>query len=173
MKIGNTKNKGFTLIELLVVIAIIGLLATVVSVNVGGSKGKARDARRLEDLSQLRLVLEMYHIQNEFYPWDGTVACDLISVNGQSDPLTAVLVGGGFMSDGITDPEIASGCVYYYGTPSWWWSCSKSYQLEMRFETKQGAAQAAKAGGECWDYSGEYNWGSGVCAGYNCAFSPP
>ncbi len=173
-KLSGSRKKGFTLIELLVVIAIIGLLASIVLVSMGGTRGKARDARRLQDLHQLRLALDMYYNQYEFYPSDGTVACnDFVQVNGQNDALTVALRNAGIVSGGLTDPEVGSGCVYFYGTPSWWWSCSRLYQLEMRFETQQGAAQAAQAGGDCWDYSGGYNWGSGDCAGYNCAFPSP
>lgn len=39
------KNKGFTLIELLVVVAIIGILATVVTASLNGSREKSRIAK--------------------------------------------------------------------------------------------------------------------------------
>lgn len=67
----NEKNyliKGFTLIELLVVIAIIGLLSSVVLVSLGTARMKARDARRISDLRQIRLALEFYYDENGTYP---------------------------------------------------------------------------------------------------------
>jgi prepilin-type N-terminal cleavage/methylation domain-containing protein len=42
------KNKAFTLIELLVVIAIIGVLASIVLVNLSGAQEKARIAKTLQ-----------------------------------------------------------------------------------------------------------------------------
>ncbi len=53
-------KKGFTLIELLVVIAIIGLLSSVVLASLNSSRIKARDARRISDLHQIQLALELY-----------------------------------------------------------------------------------------------------------------
>ena len=52
--------RGFTLIELLVVIAIIGVLATVVLASLNTARRKSRDARRLSDVKQIQLALELY-----------------------------------------------------------------------------------------------------------------
>lgn len=55
------KNKrGFTLIELLVVIAIIGILASVVLASLNTAREKSRDAKRISDVKQLQLALELY-----------------------------------------------------------------------------------------------------------------
>lgn len=60
--------RGFTLIELLVVIAIIGILATIVMVSLNTARSKARDARRVSDIRQLQLALQMYYDANGSYP---------------------------------------------------------------------------------------------------------
>ena len=53
-------ERGFTLIELLVVIAIIGLLSSVVLASLNTARKKGRDARRLADIAQLQVALELY-----------------------------------------------------------------------------------------------------------------
>lgn len=68
--VNTCKNKnryGFTLIELLVVIAIIGLLASVVLVSMQGVRLKARDARRQQDLSQIKLAIELSYNKTGSY----------------------------------------------------------------------------------------------------------
>jgi len=63
------KNKGFTLIELLVVIAIIGLLSSIVLASLNSARKKSRDARRVADIKQIQVALEMYFdANNGSYP---------------------------------------------------------------------------------------------------------
>ena len=55
-----SKSKiGFTLIELLVVIAIIGVLASIVLASLNNARRKSRDARRITDVKQIQLALEL------------------------------------------------------------------------------------------------------------------
>ncbi len=62
------RQKGFTLIELLVVIAILGLLATIVAVSLTSARARARDARRVSDIRQIELALELYYAAHQEYP---------------------------------------------------------------------------------------------------------
>jgi len=62
------KSKGFTLIELLVVIAIIGILSSVVLASLNSAREKSRDAKRVSDIKQLQLALELYFDSNSAYP---------------------------------------------------------------------------------------------------------
>ncbi len=69
------KNHGFTLIELLVVIAVIGILASVVLASLNSARGKARDAKRIADLAEMRKAIEFYYDDRGYYPpsrcgWD-------------------------------------------------------------------------------------------------------
>lgn len=61
-------KKGFTLIELLVVIAIIGILASIVLASLNSARIKSRDARRVADIKQIQLALELYFDANGSYP---------------------------------------------------------------------------------------------------------
>jgi len=61
-------NKAFTLIELLVVIAIIGVLSTLSVVAFNSARSKARDSRRLSDIHNIHLALEMYYDDFGAYP---------------------------------------------------------------------------------------------------------
>lgn len=51
--------KGFTLIELLVVISVIGMLASIVLVSLGPARARARDAKRVSDIRQISLAMEL------------------------------------------------------------------------------------------------------------------
>jgi len=69
MKIFLRNKKGFTLIELLVVVAIISLLSSIVFASVNTARAKTRNAKRKEDLVQVRTALELYaNDHNGLYP---------------------------------------------------------------------------------------------------------
>src|SRR3989339_141402 len=46
------KNKGFTMVEILVVVAILGIIISMVGVNLFGARTGARDTKRISDLNQ-------------------------------------------------------------------------------------------------------------------------
>lgn len=55
-------RKGFTLIEMLVVVAVIGLLSSVILNALGPAKDKAKDARIMQEVNQVRSLAEtMYN----------------------------------------------------------------------------------------------------------------
>lgn len=89
------KDKGFTLVELLVVIAIIGTLATLLLLQLGGARAKARDSKRVSDIAQIRTAIEQYFDDNAgTYPQ--------LNLYDVSDPLRPYL-GTGRMT-ATTDP---------------------------------------------------------------------
>ena len=50
------------------VIAIIGILATIATISLSNTRGKARDAKRLADVKQMQTALEIYFNDNQRYP---------------------------------------------------------------------------------------------------------
>ena len=93
-------EKGFTLVELMVVIVIIGLLATVVVINVAPATDRAALTKVKADISTLEQGMEMYRLNNMRYPAGG-------------EGLQA-LVGGGFVKRMPNDPW---GNPYRYRAP--------------------------------------------------------
>lgn len=61
-------KNGFTLVELLVVISIISLLANITLASLNTARSKARDAKRIYDLSQLQSALALYYNVAGKYP---------------------------------------------------------------------------------------------------------
>jgi len=110
------KKRGFTLIELLVVIAIIGILSSVVLASLNSARSKSRDAKRISDIKQLQLALELSFDDNNNYP-------TAISV--------ANLVTPGYIAAIPTDPS--TGAAYQYAALGSGSTCS-SYHLAATLE---------------------------------------
>lgn len=107
---------GFTLIELLVVIAIIGILSSVVLASLNSARKKGRDARRIADIKQLQLALELYYDANSQYP---------------SSTTAAALVDTGYIATLPADPQ--TGLPYTYAALGS--SACTSYHLGANLET--------------------------------------
>ena len=65
------KRAGFTLVEMMVTIVIIGLLATVVIINVLPSQDKAMIGKARADLATLENALEQYRLDMLAFPTTG------------------------------------------------------------------------------------------------------
>jgi prepilin-type N-terminal cleavage/methylation domain-containing protein len=62
------RKKGFSLIELLVAVSIIAALMAFTMSNLLGARERARDAKKKEELSQLKNALRMYYNDYQRYP---------------------------------------------------------------------------------------------------------
>ena len=136
------RSKGFTLIELLVVIAIIGLLASIILASLNTAQQKGRDARRISDLKEIQLALELYYDANSTYPIQGSA----LSATPTGANIPSALVPT-YISQMPTDPsQPASGASPYY------------YQ----YESLQTDGVTACTTGSCPDYAVvahlEANW---------------
>ncbi|MDE2213040.1 MAG: prepilin-type N-terminal cleavage/methylation domain-containing protein [Patescibacteria group bacterium] len=105
----NFKARGFTLIELLVVIAIIAILASIILASLNTARSKSRDARRVSDLQQVALALELYNNDNNGYP--------SVSAASNISALSSALVPN-YISAMPSDPTNSGTYVYLYASLS-------------------------------------------------------
>lgn len=63
-----SEEDGFTLVELMVVLVIIGLLATIVIINVMPAADRAAVTKARADIATLEQGIEMYRLDNQRYP---------------------------------------------------------------------------------------------------------
>ncbi len=144
-----TRSTGFTLVELLVVIAIIGILASIILASLSTARAKGRDAKRISDIKEIQLALELYYDANSNYP---------MNIYGSPSPL----VSQGYISVMPVDPSYGtctdgsqSGCYKYVvlNSTNCGIGCSSgtSYHLAATLETTnpsatQNAAEACPIG---------------------------
>jgi general secretion pathway protein G len=115
------KSNGFTLIELLVVIAIIGLLSSMSVYAINITRMKARDARRLANMTQLQKAVELYYNERGIYPstggswWGEGSPCygnhDYSGSNGWIPNLAPEFMGN---LPGDPKPNLGAGRCYLY-----------------------------------------------------------
>jgi len=61
-------NRAFSLVELLVVISVIAVLSAVLMPNFVGSRERARDAKKIQELDSLKSALRSYYNDYQAYP---------------------------------------------------------------------------------------------------------
>ena len=124
------------------VIAIIGLLASIVLVSLNTARQKARDSRRLSDLRQVALALELYYDNNNnAYP---LITAGCTSANWQNQ-MTTALEGGGYMTEVPIDP--LNGATYWYAYSSTL-TTGAEYVLKARLELAGNPAFVTDVDGE-------------------------
>jgi prepilin-type N-terminal cleavage/methylation domain-containing protein len=163
-----SKNKGFTLIELLVVIAIIGLLSSVVLASLNTARAKARDAKRLSDMSQMQTALEFYYDSFGRYPNSDNAGCggwDSSGAPTAAPSFITPLVLNNFLSN-LSDPSINNACgnyaYYRYSAGSYGCDASKGayYVLGVRDMESTGNPHPSSLGWSCpsRNWQREFDW---------------
>ena len=123
------KRLAFTLIELIVVVAIMGILTAVVTVSYSGINARGRDAQRINDLTQLKLVLSTYY--NAQTPTVYVTSVSVATLNGTSDPLTTTLVPGYIRAIPL-DPSNTGSYLYKYQSLN----SAKNFKMTATLENK-------------------------------------
>ncbi len=124
-----SRTRGFTLIELLVVIAIIGILSSVVLASLNSARQKGRDSRRIADIKQLQLALELFYDSCGVYP--STLAT---SATNSGCPSGTTL--GSFIATVPLDPQTKA--AYKYAALGSGTVCS-NYHIGAVLETDHSA----------------------------------
>jgi len=114
----SNKFKGLTLIELLVVVAIVGILTSLTLVALTGTKARARDRRRLEDINTLRNALALYYTEHRKFPVptegdsdsNGKPDCYLTG----SDSVSSKLINANAIGAPVIDPVNSGNYRYFY-----------------------------------------------------------
>jgi prepilin-type N-terminal cleavage/methylation domain-containing protein len=164
----NKTNAGFTLIELLVVIAIIGVLSSVVLTSMNSARKKARDAKRLSDMEQVKIALEMKYDDNNQYPTSDLDGCGGWDVGNKTYQfLTAKL--GNYMKNPPNDMIATDNCsgyrYYRYSAGSYGCDISKGafYVLGVTDMETSSRPYPNSPGWSCpsRDWQNEMDWVTG------------
>lgn len=107
------QQRGFTLIEVMVVVVILGILAAVVVPRVMSRPAQARALKAKQDVLAIENALELYRLDNGFYPSTDQGLIALVKKPG-GEPVPSNWKIGGYLKRLPKDPW---GHAYQYLQP--------------------------------------------------------
>jgi len=96
------RARGFTLIEIMVVVIIIGLLASVVVLNILPNVDKAKVTKAKEDIDSIGLALKEFYLDNSKFPTNEQGLAALVTQ--PTDPTIKNWKPGGYIERISKDP---------------------------------------------------------------------
>ncbi|MES2216741.1 MAG: type II secretion system protein [Patescibacteria group bacterium] len=128
--------RAFTLVELMVTVAIIALLTGIIVTNLTGSRSKARDAKRISDIGQIQLALELYFDRCKQYPQqiggDPHISNAMLNVSNGCPAANPAIKLSSYISNIPTPPGGTSQVLYDYDVNNL--SRPTSYVLHTKLE---------------------------------------
>lgn len=125
MKNQKLKLQGFTIVELLIVIAIIGMLASIVLVQIQEVRKKQRDAEREQEIKTLQNALALYVSNATTYP----ITSGAVALTG-TDSVSLALINADAIRAIPIDPLNTGNYRYVYNSAD-----GATYTLTYYLET--------------------------------------
>jgi general secretion pathway protein G len=103
MKLLLKSTRGFTLIEVMVVVVILGILAAIIVPKIMSRPEQARMVKVKQDILAIQSALDLYKLDNSFYPTTDQGLQALVS-KPNSDPIPRDWKEGGYLQQVPMDP---------------------------------------------------------------------
>lgn len=107
------RTGGFTLIEIMVVVVILGILAAIIVPRISDEPDKARVAKARQDIRALEGALQLYKLDNFYYP-STQQGLEALVQKPSGDPPARNWKAGGYLTRLPKDPW---GNAYQYLSP--------------------------------------------------------
>ncbi|EKD77286.1 MAG: hypothetical protein ACD_42C00396G0001 [uncultured bacterium] len=99
----NKKSRGFTLIEVMVVVVILAILAAIIVPRILQRPEQAREVAARQDIRNIQSALELYKLDNGFYPSTDQGIKALVK-KPSSSPVPQNWARGGYLHKMPVDP---------------------------------------------------------------------